>query len=152
MLKDEHSLDSLISREEREHLLAGIHRYLVWAGEKIPEEVEIEGGKKIKLNDLIWKLIHKKDLTPGEIKCIENLITFLETKKKHDEEILAKVNLTHAEANRLYSEIAGLIRAIMDLKDLERGRKTKYKTHEVKRKIDDAKSWMEFLKSIRYKT
>ena len=73
----------------------------------------------------------------------------LETKSKHDEEILLRESLTREEAKRLYNEIAGLIRAIMDLRECESGKiKFTEPGEGTKKKIDDAKRWMVFLKNI----
>jgi len=141
-------LDDYISEEEREHLLAGLHRFLVWVGEQIPEEVEVN-GKNIKLHELIWRCIHKKELSEQEKERFRELVHMLETKEKHDEEALRKVNLTKEEAKRLYNESAALIRAIIDLRECEEGKvKLKESDEEIKRKIEDARRWLGFLKTV----
>jgi len=146
--QEEHNLDDYISPEEREHLLAGLHRFLVWVGEKIPEEVEVN-GKSIKLHELIWRCIHKKELSEQERMRLLELVHILETKEKHDEEALHKANLTREEAKRLYDESASLIRAIMDLRECEAGKiKLKQSRDEIRRKVDDARRWVGFLKNI----
>ncbi len=146
--QEEHNLDDYISPEEREHLLAGLHRFLVWVGEKIPDEIEVN-GKSIKLHELIWRCIHKKELSEQERMRLLELVHTLETKEKHDEEALHKANLTHEEARRLYDESASLIRAIMDLRECEAGKiKLKESSDEIKRKVDDARRWIGFLKNV----
>jgi hypothetical protein len=141
-------LDDYIPREEREHLLNGLHRYLIWVGEEVPEEVEVD-GKNIKLHELIWACIHKKEISEQEKNRILELVLLLETKAKNDEEILNKESLTREEAKRLYTEIAGLIRAIMDLKECEAGKvKLKMPSAEIKQKVDDARRWIGFLKTV----
>ena len=146
--QEEHNLDDYISPEEREHLLAGLHRFLVWVGEKIPEEVEVN-GKSIKLHELIWRCIHKKELSEQERMRLLELVHILETKEKHDEEALHKANLTREEAKRLYDESASLIRAIMDLRECEAGKiKLKESRDEIRRKVEDARRWVGFLKNI----
>ena len=142
------NLDGYISPEEREHLLNGLHRYLIWVGEKIPDEVQVD-GENIKLAELIWGCIHKKELSPDEKNRFMDLVTLLETRAKHDEEILLKANLTKEEAKRLYNEIASFMRAIMDLKECEEGKvRLKEQSDEIKRKVDDARRWMGFLKNV----
>lgn len=141
-------LDDYISRAEREHLLNGLHRFLIWVGEKVPDEVEVD-GKNIKLNELIWGCIHKKELSEQEKDRILELVQFLEVKARHEEETLIKASLTHEEAKKLYNDIAGLIRAIMDLKECEAGKvKLKEPSDEIKQKVDDARRWMGFLKNV----
>jgi len=140
--------DDYISREEREHLLNGLHRYLIWVGEKVPEEVLVN-GENIKLHELIWRCVHKKDLSEDEKKYILELVDNLETKAKLDEEILLRESLTREEAKRLYNEIASFIRAIMDLKECEAGRiKLMEPSNEIKQKVDDARRWVGFLKTV----
>lgn len=142
------NLDDYISPEEREHLLNGLHRFLVWVGEKIPDEVEVN-GKNIKLNELIWRCIHKKEFSEEEKKRFLELVRLLETKEKHDEDALRKAALTHEEAKRLYDETASLIRAIMDLRECEAGKvKLKESSDEIRRKVDDARRWIGFLKNV----
>ena len=146
--KEIQRLDDYISLEEREHLINGLHRYLIWVGEKVPEEVDVD-GKNIKLNELIWSCIHKKELSELEKNRILELVEFLEDKAKQEEETLHKASLTCEEAKRLYNDIAGLIRAIMDLKECEAGRiRLKESSDEIKQKVDDARRWMGFLKTV----
>ncbi len=142
------NLDDYITTEEKEHLLNGLHRYLIWVGERVPDEVQV-GKETIKLHDLIWRCIHKKELSVEEKNSIMELVNLLETKARHDEEILLRENMTRQEAKRLYNEIASFIRAIMDLKECEEGRvKLKESTDEIKQKIEDAKRWIGFLKNV----
>jgi hypothetical protein len=146
--KEIQRLDDYISLEEREHLLNGLHRYLIWVGEQVPEEVEVD-GKNIKLHELIWSCIHKKELSQQEKDRILELVQLLESKVEHDEETLTKASLTREEAKRLYNDIASLIRAIMDLKECEEGKvRLKLPSDELRQKVDDARRWMGFLKTV----
>lgn len=142
-------MEELISMEEREHLLNGLHRYLIWVGEKVPDEVDVQ-GENIRLHDIIWRCIHEKELLPEEKEHILNLVELLETKAKQDQEILLHEDLTRGEAKRLYNEIAGFIRAIMDLKECEQGnvRLKEPEKNEIRKKVDDAKRWIGFLKNV----
>ncbi|MGB8218691.1 MAG: DUF5788 family protein [Candidatus Methanoperedens sp.] len=141
-------LDDYISLEEREHLLNGLHRYLIWVGEQVPDEV-IVNGKNIKLHELIWRCIHNKDISEEEKARLLDLVNLLETKAKEDEEVLSKTLLTREEAKRLYNEIASLIRAIMDIRDCEAGRVRLIEPkEEIKQKVDDARRWVGFLKDV----
>ncbi len=145
-------LDDYISIEEREHLLNGLHRYLIWVGEKVPDEVLVN-GKNIKLHELIWRCIHKKEMSEDEKARLMELVDLLENREKEDEEVLSKTLLTREEAKRLYNEIASLIRAIMDLRECEAGKvKLKEPTDEIRQKVDDARRWIGFLKNVGKKT
>ncbi len=146
--KEQHNLDDFISLEEREHLLFELHRFLVWVGEQIPEEVEVD-GETIRLHELIWRCIHKKQFSEQEKKRIMELVRILEEKEKLNEETLLKANLTYEEAKRLYHESAALVRAVMDLRECETGNiKLKESSDEIRQKIDDAKRWLRFLKTV----
>ncbi len=152
MQQEPQNLDEYISQEEREHLLFELHRFLVWVGEQIPEEVEIE-RETIKLHELIWRCIHKREFSEQEKKRFMELVHLLEAKEKYDEELLLKANLTREEAIKLYHESAALIRAILDLRECEAGKvKLKESSSEIRQKIDDAKRWLGFLKTVGKKT
>ena len=148
MNQQQPELDDLITPEEREHLLYGLHRFLVWVGEKLPDKVEVD-GKDIEVNDLIWRCIHKKNFSEQEKQRFMELVRMLETKEKLDEQSLHKASLTREDAKRLYHESAALIRAIMDLRECEAGKVRLIEQDiETRQKIDDAKRWMGFLKNI----
>jgi hypothetical protein len=141
-------LDELISPEEREHLLFGLHRFLVWVGEPLPEKVEVN-GKDIEIHDLIWDCIHKKDLSENEKKRFMEIIHMLEAKEKLNEELLRNASLTREEARKLFHESAALIRSIMDIKECESGNvKLETRDKELRQKINDAKKWIGFLNSV----
>jgi hypothetical protein len=146
--KEIQRLDDYISLEEREHLLNGLHRYLIWVGESVPEDVEVD-GKNIKLHELIWSCIHKKELSEQEKDRILDLVQLLEEKAKDEQETLTKAHLTREEAKSLFNDIASLIRAIMDLKECEEGKvRLQVPDNEIKQKVDDARRWMGFLKTV----
>ncbi len=140
--------EEYISLEEREHLLSELHRFLAWVGEQLPEEVRVE-GEMIQIHDVIWRCIHQKEFSQQEKEQFMELVRMLEEKVKLDEDTLQRANLTREEAKRLYHESAALIRAVMDLKECESGKvKLKGESEEIKRKIDDAKRWLGFLKNV----
>ena len=148
MNQQQPGLDDLITPEERAHLLYGLHRLLVWVGEKLPDNVEVD-GKDIEIHDLIWRCIHKKNFSEQEKQRFMDLVRILETQEKLDEQSLQKASLTREDARKLYHESAALIRAIMDLKECEAGNvNLKEPDIETRRKIDDAKRWMGFLKNV----
>jgi hypothetical protein len=146
--KEQLELDELISPEEREHLLFGLHRFLAWVGEPLPEKVEVN-GKDIEIHDLIWRCIHEKEFSEKDKKRFMELVRMLEAKEQLDEKSLKKASLTREEAKKLFHESAALIRAIMDLKECEAGKvRLESRENEQKQKINDAKKWIGFLKSV----
>ena len=141
-------MNDIISEEERERLLSELHRFLAWVGEQIPDEIDLE-GKSIKVHDIVWNCIHQKEFSEMNRERLLELISILETREKYDETALARANLTREEAKRLYHETAALIRAIMDLRECEGGKvKLKESGEEIRKKIDDARRWLDFLKSV----
>lgn len=142
------STDEYISHEDREHLISELHRFLAWVGEELPEDFEANGDT-IKIRDIIWSCIHKKQISQKEKEDFMELVRLLEAKEKQDEETLQRANITREEAKRLYHESAALIRAIMDLKECESGRvRLKDSGEDIKKKMDDAKRWLGFLKNV----
>ncbi len=138
-----------LSVSEREKLLHGLHGYMAWVGAEIPDVFEID-GTEIPLHEVVWRLINKKELTEAETSGIESLISAIEEKEVCDETALAKEAVTREEAECLYKEAAGLLRAIMDLKGIEDG------THPDKdvrrkilqKKISDARGLLKFVDDV----
>ena len=138
-----------LSVSEREKLLHGLHGYMVWVGAEIPDVFEID-GTEIPLHEVVWRLINKKELTDAETAGIESLIRALEEKEVYDETSLAKETITREEAEDLYKEAAGLLRAIMDLKGIENGA---HPDADVRRKIlqkniSDARGLLKFVDEV----
>ncbi len=143
-------MDEYIPQAEREHMLFELHRYLAWVGESIPEMMTIDGND-FQLHELVWKLIQKKRLTESEIKCVKWLIHKLETIEQIDEERIEKAHLTRAQAALIQDEAAGLLRAIMDLKELEEGKiqRADLKKLNISNKVEDARRWVKYMKQMR---
>ncbi len=171
--QDKNEIEDYLTEEERRKLLANLHRVLVWVGVKEPEECEINrkelicemdkfhqteedlppeiDAKKgnIELHHLIWRLINEKEITDREQQQIEEIIDILEKKERQEEDFLREEKLTHKQAKQIFNETAGVIRALMDLKDL---RKRTHHTDEtlnlIQRKIGQTKKWNEFLDKV----
>ena len=74
-------------------------------------------------------LIQKEKLTDAEKSRIDKCIEIISAKEKEDEKELEEKPLTEEDAQALYHETAGLLRAITDLKEIEDGTlQGKYKT------------------------
>ncbi len=139
----------LITERERSQLLAELHARLFWVGEKIPSFVEIN-GKKCKLHDLVWDLINKETISDDEKNQIEKYIAVLKEKERVDELELQTKEMTREEARNLFDETAGLLRAIIDLREIEVGTSKDYKKkfHEIfsAQRIEEIRKWLNFLK------
>ena len=143
----------IISEEERQHLISELHRFLVWVGEPLPDSIELN-EETIKVREIIWQCIHKKEFSDKEKVHFTQLISLLEEKEKQYEDTLQqRSNLTRKDAKKLYHEIASIIRAIIDIRECEAGKVILKESNEgTTQKIEDAKRWMSFLKNIGRKT
>jgi hypothetical protein len=142
-----------IGYQERNKLLWSLRSDFSWAGKKIPESVEID-GEEYRLRDMICELGEEEILSPDEIARIRVLIPKLKERAKADEELLETEELTVAEAEALYEEAAGLLRAAMELKDKLEGKGGEKSVDEFKRmintqKILDEKRFQELIKSLK---
>lgn len=145
--------EEYIGYEERNKLLWSLKSEFAWEGKKIPESVEIE-GQEYKLKDLIRNLGETELIDPDEAAEIKDLIPKLNEKAKADEELLETEELTKKEAEMLYEEAAGLMRAAMELKDKLEGKDGEKGPDEYKKmlktqKVLDEKGWQNLLKNLK---
>jgi hypothetical protein len=138
-----------ITDNERNMLLSRLHRPLFWVGENIPKEVEIE-GKKVKLHEIIWEIVNKTRFSKADIKNIDHFLSLLKEKEREYERALERDDISYEEARNLFSETAGIMRAIMDLTQIEEEtqRKRSQDTKHVCEGVEE-KEWEHLLKEIR---
>jgi hypothetical protein len=137
-----------LTPEERRRLELRLHRMLVWVGVLTPFEFEL-GGRVVPLHDIVWDLLAKDCLTEEEKDDVRKLISKLQSHERVDEEVLHNNELTVAEADVVFREARGLLRAILSLKSLV-GRKDTcaLRTRVSQRRLEEAKYWLGFLKQI----
>jgi hypothetical protein len=157
MLKDEKNTNKpeteYLRYQERNKLLWSLRSDFAWVGKKVPESVEIN-GKEYRLREMVQELEEKSFLSPDETAEIRALIPELKEKAKENEELLETEELTVAEAEALYEEAAGLLRAAMELKDKLEGKGGEKSVDEFKRmlntqKLVDEKRFQELIKSLK---
>ena len=175
---NEINIEDYLTDEERKKLVASLHHALVWVGVKEPQELEIDKSLlrqemekfhqtesdlpagnscrpgKIELHSLIWRLINEKEITEIERKQIEELIEILQKKKKTEEDALKEEDLSTKKAIMLHDEAAGIIRAILDLKDLLKKKEHRkdgedMKEELIRQKVGEAKRWNQLIDEIR---
>jgi hypothetical protein len=175
--KNNGDLKDYLTDEERKKLVASLHHTLVWVGIKEPEELEIDksdlrmemekfhqtesdlpaevhvGQGKIELHRLIWRLINEKEITEQERQQIEELIEILERKEKIEEETLKEEKLTSKQAIELHDETAGIIRSLLDLKDLLKKREHVAERDDatrelIRQKVSEAKRWTRLIDEV----
>lgn len=160
-------LGDYLTEQERNQLLANLHRTLIWVGVQDPYKLNIDADLLreemekdlikpsdlppevhpikgvLDLRHLIWRLIHEKDLTEKEEMEVKELIKVLKAKETSDEERLKEEKLTHEEAHQLYVETAAVIRTLMDLKEIlaKEEHKTNVGKEALEKKVNDVKKW-----------
>ncbi len=143
--------DELLSAKQRSRLLGRLHRQLFWCGEKIPEEVDIRGNM-VPLHELIWELVNKRHLDEKDKEHVDRCIDLLLEKAGEYESHLENDQMTVDQARDFFDKTAGLLRAVMDLKEIEEhpDRDRGMKFHEQSRicKLKDAKDWLQFISEI----
>lgn len=161
----EAEIGDYLTSEERKRLLASLHRSLVWVGVKEPEECEIDreslraemekyhqakgdlppevhaDKSVVDLHHLIWRLINEKELTDQETIQVQEMIELLEKKEHQEEEMLREKQLTREEAKKLYNETAGVIRALIDLKDILKRGEHEMKSKTAKQKAEEIRNF-----------
>jgi hypothetical protein len=157
MLKSEKTTEKAdegyLGYEERNKFLWSLRSDFAWAGKKIPESVEVD-GQEYRLRDLIRELKEKESLSSSETARIRALIPELKERAKVDEELLEIEELTKTEAEELYEEATGLLRAAIELKDILEGKGGDGSADEFKKmlktqKLVDEKRWHELIKSLK---
>jgi len=145
--------EEYLNYEERNKFLWSLRSDFAWAGRKIPESVEID-GREYRLKDLVRELSEEESLDADKAIEIRALIPKLKEKAKVDEELLETEELTKAEAEALYEEATGLLRASMELKDKLEGKSGEKGAEEFKKmlntqKVTDEKRFHELIKSLK---
>ena len=139
-----------LTKEDREKLLSKLHRLLVFIGCEIPFEVKLE-GKTVPLHELVWRIMtHHGTLTQEEFAAVDELHHEIEEKIREEELEIKSANISETEARELYVEACGLIRASVELRDIEkRDMLHDYSEVAASAKVDAEKRWLEYLKKIR---
>ena len=139
----------ILTDADRRRCEAKLHRLLSWVGTEIPAEIHLGCGD-VPLRDTIYNFLVKDTLTEEDERQIHRLLRNLERRELMDEEKLKHAPLTKKEAEELCLELAGLLRAIMDLRDVEVPRQKRLLKERGKRHgVEDVKRWRSYLKEIK---
>lgn len=167
-----------LTEEDRKKLVSSLHHALVWVGVREPEVLEIDKGDlrmemekyhqtekdlppelhagqgRVELHRLIWRLINEKEIPETERQQISELIDILERKKRIDEDYLSSRRLSREQAVKLHDEAASIIRSLMDLKDLLRGKGRSAeisgeREELIRKRVDEVKRWNNFMNELK---
>jgi hypothetical protein len=99
----------------------------------------------------MWRLInHKRELTPEEFSAVQRLYMAIERKINEIESEIKSQDIDEHEALELYTEAQGLIRAAIELRDLEKGTPfDDYGNTESEKRNEAQKRWLSYLKKIK---
>lgn len=167
--KSHAGLKDYLTDEERKKLVFSLHHALVWVGVKEPQELSVDKSDlsreierfhqtesdlppevhlrqgMIELHRLIWRLINEKEISDRERIQIEEIIDVLQKKERLEEDALKDESLSIEKARELHDEAAGVIRSILDLKDLLKKRPAALPddaTEElIRQRVNEAKRW-----------
>jgi hypothetical protein len=107
------------------------------------------GGKNVPLHEIVWDLLAKDCLTDDEKEYVRTLIDKLRAHEKVDEEVLHNNQMTVDEAEQIFEEASGLMRAILSLKSLVGQKDTcTVRRSTNRRRLEDAQYWLNFLRNI----
>ena len=142
--------DGVFTDKERTTLLNSLKSIFAYTGCAVPDQVTLEDGTQIGLRDLMWKLLERKDPDDETVAYARALASILERQVETNKKMIETYDLTDEEAEALYFEACGLMRAIMDLKgyggqfsedDVEMAMK--------KAKMGDAKRLLELIEKLK---
>lgn len=142
--------DGVFTDKERATLLNSLKSIFAYTGCAVPDQVTLEDGTQIDLRDLMWRLLERKDPDEETVAYARALARILEGRVETNKKMIETYDLTDEEAEALYFEACGLMRAIMDLK----GYGGQFSEDDVqmamkKAKMGDAKRLLEFIKKLK---
>ncbi|MCK4456432.1 MAG: hypothetical protein KAW39_01685 [Thermoplasmata archaeon] len=146
--KHKHRPEELLTREEREKVMARIRSLFFWVGETIPDEVEIS-GRGVPLRDLVHDFVHKRELSDEEREDVRALTRDLQKREKFFAHLLDLPDITKEEAEEISHRLLGILRAIDELRSLEEGPERDIEKRSLMKKIEDEKRWLKYTKGLR---
>jgi hypothetical protein len=135
-----------LTQDERGRILTRIHSTLYWVGQFIPDEYEID-GQKIRLRDTIMRFIMDDDVTEEERASALALADRLQEEARRLESLIKSQDISIGNAHVLLDDVCGLLRAVDDLRNLDK-EQADYSKHALMEKVSDEKRWMQFVKKI----
>lgn len=143
-------LDGVLEVEEREEMLGLLHGLFAYTGCFLPREVILDDGTKVPLKDLLWDLMSREDLTDEEVVAARQLADLLDRRVHENRELIEKYDISEEQAEKVYFQTCGLVRAIMELRGLgDKNKEDEYARMARERRLDDAKKLLAFFKDVK---
>jgi len=139
---------TILTEEEREHILSRAHSAFSWVGNLIPDRERFD-DVEVELRNVIFKLRVKKGITDEDRDLARLLIGKIKKRKGELENRLRHDPMTLNAAKELLDEISGLVKAINDLHDVETAEDLVERKGAIMSVVDDEKRWQKYLKRLK---
>lgn len=117
-----------------------LNRLFTFVGTEIPEEIELD-GQPVPLHEVRWRLINlKREFTAQEFAAVQSLYVAIERKIREIESAIRSEDIDEREGPRSIAEAQGLIRAAVELRDVEKGKVQRLRSGCVERQSRSPKN------------
>lgn len=140
--------DGRFTEEERAFLIRNLRSIFAFVGCSIPDSIQTRSGP-IPLRTIVNTLLTKENLSPSDREAVGELIHILEQKVSFNKKAISEYNLNDEEAEKLYFEACGLMKALAVLKNRNRDAPRDVEDADRNAKMDDAKRLTELIRKIR---
>lgn len=141
--------DGKFTEEERKYLERQLRSVFAFVGCQVPNTVTLE-KVELPLREIVWRLLTAKELSGDEVTWTKELVRLLNKRVIDDKKMIEEYSLSDEEAEKLYFEACGLIKAIVSLRGLWDGTTSREMTEQIRaEKVDDARRVLELLKRIK---
>lgn len=117
-----------------------------WAGHMIPDEWEIE-GEKVRLRNTVFRMVNDDDVTLEEVQVAKVLADKVEKEARRLEKELKEDQLTLAQADNLFDDVCGLLRAVTELREMQ-SQHDEFRKEQLIQSIGDEKRWLKYVKEV----
>ena len=134
----------VVSEKRRSELLDRISKRGATIGEKIPEEVTID-GQTIPLRSFVWETKKQGVVPPEKRESVREVRSTLNQERTRLKERLRNEDLSPQAAEELADTIVGIDRAISALKNL---REPDLQQHTHQEYVESNRRWMNFIDQL----
>ena len=140
--------DNRFTEDERKYLGRQLRSMFAFVGCAVPDRV-VADGVEFPLQEIIWRLLSKEKLSETDLAVARELVPVLERKLKDNRGIIETYSLTDEEAEKVYFEACGLLKAIVTLRSLDSNKQNIGLAQKVQEeKVSDARRLLELLRRI----
>jgi len=134
-----------VSEERREELLERISKRGSTIGERIPEQITID-GEEIALRSFVWETKKQGVVPPEQRDSVHRVRATLKRERDRLKNRLKTGSLSSTEAESTADTIVGIDRALAALKSL---REPDLQEHSHKEYVESNRRWVNFINQLR---